>query len=43
MITRDKRRLKRLVELRTEELNKTNILLSEQKEELLQHREDLQS
>lgn len=48
-IIRDRRKLKKLVELRTVELNNSNTLLSEQKEELeqqkeelLQHREELQ-
>ncbi len=48
-IIREGRRLKKLVELRTAELNKSNLLLNEQneeleqqKEELLQHREELQ-
>jgi signal transduction histidine kinase len=48
-IIRDRRRLKKLVELQTAELMKSNTLLNEkneeleqQKEELLQHREELQ-
>jgi signal transduction histidine kinase/ligand-binding sensor domain-containing protein/CheY-like chemotaxis protein len=48
-IIKDRRRLKKLVELRTTELNEINILLYEQneelgsqKEELLQHREELE-
>jgi signal transduction histidine kinase/ligand-binding sensor domain-containing protein/CheY-like chemotaxis protein len=48
-IIRDRRRLRKLVELRTSELNTTNLLLNDQNEklerqttQLIQHREELQ-